>query len=114
MSETLPTLCERCGYDLEGLRQAGTCPECGNRYDKRKRDGIARHRSSPATARPTSKSAAMRALALLVASLLTAVGGLAMGIVAEKTWGPIIVMGMIALLLAMGALASALEARRAD
>jgi hypothetical protein len=30
--ETLPRLCGECGYRLDGLPRAGSCPECGGRY----------------------------------------------------------------------------------
>jgi hypothetical protein len=27
------SMCERCGYDLRGLPEGHTCPECGRQYD---------------------------------------------------------------------------------
>ncbi len=32
--------CAQCEYDLSGLRHAGRCPECGNRYDRQRGLGV--------------------------------------------------------------------------
>ena len=34
--------CGSCGYDLQGLGNAGRCPECGQRFDVVNREGVAR------------------------------------------------------------------------
>ena len=35
--------CTKCGYNLYGLARAGTCPECGRAYKRRKVDAIAKN-----------------------------------------------------------------------
>lgn len=35
--------CTKCGYNLYGLARAGTCPECGQTYKRRKVDAVAKN-----------------------------------------------------------------------
>jgi hypothetical protein len=37
-------ICQTCGYQLEGLPDEGTCPECGSSYDRQKTIRIWRNR----------------------------------------------------------------------
>ena len=33
-------LCSKCRYNLYGLARAGTCPECGQQYKRRRQDEV--------------------------------------------------------------------------
>ena len=41
-----PLFCSKCRYELIGLPPKGTCPECGQKYDVRRRIGV-RYRETP-------------------------------------------------------------------
>lgn len=112
MSETLPTLCEACAYDLQGSAPAGQCPECGHEYDKTRRVGVRRRRSSATTSQAMRKQQRLKTLGLFIAAALCVVLGMAMAAVADETLPPLVVMGMIALLLVMAGVGSLLEMRR--
>lgn len=112
MSETLPTLCEACAYDLQGSAPAGQCPECGHEYDKTRRVGVRRRRSPATTSQAMRKQQRLKTLGLFIAAALCVVLGMAMAAVADETLPPLVVMGMIALLLVMAGVGSLLEMRR--
>jgi hypothetical protein len=112
MSETLPTMCEACAYDLQGLAEAGRCPECGQPYDKARRVGVRRRHSPATTTQAVRKQQRLKTLGFFLAAVLTGLLGLVMGVIGDEPWPPIVVMGMIALLLTMAGLANLLELRR--
>ena len=112
MSQTLPTLCEACAYDLQGLAEAGRCPECGQEYDKARRVGVRRGRAPATTTQAMRQQQRLKTLGFFLAAVLTAALGVVMGAIGEEPWPPIVVMGMIALLLAMAGLGNLLELRR--
>ena len=66
--------CSECGYDLSGLRHFGQCPECGNRFNIERWEGVADHRSPRhGHGRVSATTAGQVTMGLSIAILLGAI-----------------------------------------
>ncbi|MBX2850831.1 MAG: hypothetical protein KTR15_03685 [Phycisphaeraceae bacterium] len=81
--------CHHCDYDLVGLPSQGTCPECGEAYDKHSLYRAARARE-PAFIRN------IKWITLASFTLMILICGGVLSIRAEKPWGAIIVTLIVA------------------
>ena len=60
--------CSNCGYDLSGLPDKSRCPECGQSFDVKSREGVVDHRYSQRRAELILRR--VRTISLCVAAAL--------------------------------------------
>lgn len=90
--------CDKCGYDLTGLRRAGTCPECGNRYNLRTRVGIRPIQTAEDRALWLGRRLRTIVLALMGAAVLICGGVLHMALSVNRIVPIAIMLGLLCIL----------------
>ena len=97
--------CIKCGYDLRGLSQRGSCPECGEYFDRETGQGI-RSAASRRQDKVDRMLVRLRTLCLLLGAIMVMVCsgllGLAFGVWAK----PLAIGGVFAAVFILAAITS--------
>ncbi len=112
MSVTTGKRCEKCGYDLTGLEPEGLCPECGAYRDAWSGKGIA-GRGMEAQKRGDQVVRVFQVLVLLFLAVVSLVLG-SVYTWKSKSYSPLIITGIVALLFFMSAVVAGLSLWRPE
>ena len=104
-------ICDKCRYNLLGLQAIGTCPECGNPYDRGSGLGI----QSSANARLQKNERILRrfkiAFYFSISAITMMIGGI-LAVFSDSPGKPLIIAGLCACVLAMPAILALLPVKR--
>lgn len=102
--------CGNCGYDLHGLRMEGTCPECGQFYDKFTRKGLG-SRLTERQQKADRLLARLRTILLLALAGFVLLIGFVLTLVVTDWRKPVLISAVVASVFALAGLSSFLHER---
>ena len=107
--------CAGCGYDLSGLHYKGTCPECGQAFNKVEGEGLSRHGQAdrvPASdkhRRGDRVAARMRTIILAMCVVMVLFCGGFVSLAVGSWQSPMAVAGLVAVVLVLATVSSFLS-----